>query len=546
MEREVSQYLSAPSPEVRWGLLPERLRGIVGTEAEWLRLMKLHSISVQSTYNPAYGMDEAGYINEVLTVSRERGMLYPYHLAEAITAYKSLDSPFEYYVEMIVERMRSERSYDTIPSFAAADCVRLVQCGRNEFIHALNACRSKGWLWKRRRNLIAKQLPSAPPVEMPVSHWWEVHATKAAAGALAAASAKGGRAALSRPAPSMGSVRVRAASVLASIRDATSKDGPTADDSASHAEEGDGDGEEGGGGGGAGSPTERDGALGAIEVETLSQIVSGAADGEPVLLAGMLQREALGALHAAGLVRFGVPVGETDRIEVRQLTGFVMNRVGNDYLEKLLYEIFVSNDEATSLGTLAALLQQPTELVTRAASIACRLGFARKLTAPTLAASPPGGRWNASWLLAAADGVDPPNDEPAVAADGASLAPTFGASDDATTSERAAGAEPSAGSTKRVALLVDSKMAACLMMSNLNGELKQHAVTLYEVGKVHTHAPAPPTVGGLPYGLAVLTCSALVLPSFGADPTRGARPVCARAHKRRATSHRRGRRPRVL
>ena len=180
MEREVSQYLSAPSPEVRWGLLPERLRGIVGTEAEWLRLMKLHSISVQSTYNPAYGMDEAGYINEVLTASRERGMLYPYHLAEAITAYKSLDSPFEYYVEMIVERMRSERSYDTIPNFTAADAARLLRVGRNEFLHALNECRSKGWLWKRRRGLIMKQLPSAPPPDLPLEDWWVVCASEPA------------------------------------------------------------------------------------------------------------------------------------------------------------------------------------------------------------------------------------------------------------------------------------------------------------------------------------------------------------------------------
>ena len=31
---------------------------------------------------------------------------------------------------------------------------------------------------------------------------------------------------------------------------------------------------------------------------------------------------------------------------------------------------------------------------------------------------------------------------------------------------------------------VDSKLSACLMMSNLAPELKQHAVTLYEVGKI--------------------------------------------------------------
>jgi hypothetical protein len=42
-----------------------------------------------------------------------------------------------------------------------ADCGRLVGVGRNEFLHALKQCRSKGWLWKRRRAIIASSLPAA-------------------------------------------------------------------------------------------------------------------------------------------------------------------------------------------------------------------------------------------------------------------------------------------------------------------------------------------------------------------------------------------------
>ena len=73
-------------------------------------------------------------------------MLYPYHLAADLRV-----SPFEYYQEMMFEHMRAERSYDTIPNFTAADCMRLLRVGRNEFIHAMNVCRSKGWMWKRRK-----------------------------------------------------------------------------------------------------------------------------------------------------------------------------------------------------------------------------------------------------------------------------------------------------------------------------------------------------------------------------------------------------------
>ncbi len=39
------------------------------------------------------------------------------------------------------------------------------------------------------------------------------------------------------------------------------------------------------------------------------------------------------------------------------LEGFVMNRVTGDYFETLLYKIFVSMDEQTTVGEMASLLQ---------------------------------------------------------------------------------------------------------------------------------------------------------------------------------------------
>ena len=39
-----------------------------------------------------------------------------------------------------------------------------------------------------------------------------------------------------------------------------------------------------------------------------------------------------------------------DRIAVPPLKGFVMNRVGHDHMERLLYEIFVSSDEVLAVG----------------------------------------------------------------------------------------------------------------------------------------------------------------------------------------------------
>eukprot|EP00962_Isochrysis_galbana_P052792 scaffold24267_cov90-Isochrysis_galbana.AAC.1 len=86
---------------------------------------------------------------------------------------------------MLHDTLRAERSYDTLPNFTAADASRLLRVGRNEFLHALNECRSRGWLWKRRRNLILKQLPAAPPADLPMEPWWHACASPAALGVAA-------------------------------------------------------------------------------------------------------------------------------------------------------------------------------------------------------------------------------------------------------------------------------------------------------------------------------------------------------------------------
>lgn len=48
-----------------------------------------------------------------------------------------------------------------------------------------------------------------------------------------------------------------------------------------------------------------------------------------------------------------VPIEEDDYIALPPLEGFVMNRVLGDYFETLLYKIFVSIDEHTSVGEVS-------------------------------------------------------------------------------------------------------------------------------------------------------------------------------------------------
>lgn len=60
-------------------------------------------------------------------------------------------------------------------------------------------------------------------------------------------------------------------------------------------------------------------------------------------------------LYRKGFVYLDVPVYESDRIIVPPLEGFVMNRVLGDYFETLLYKIFVSIDEHTSVREVRLL-----------------------------------------------------------------------------------------------------------------------------------------------------------------------------------------------
>ena len=60
--------------------------------------------------------------------------------------------------------------------------------------------------------------------------------------------------------------------------------------------------------------------------------------------------------------------------KVPPLEGFVMNRVQGDFFETLLYKIFVSIDENTTVAELAKILEVDAKKVKDAVSLYCRLG----------------------------------------------------------------------------------------------------------------------------------------------------------------------------
>ncbi|KAI6229034.1 Protein FAM91A1 [Aphelenchoides fujianensis] len=306
---EIEAFIESNTP---WERLPESLQTIMGNSMrEYEKRILDWSVKNQLRHKGnlvrTVKKNAEDYYQLIYHLLLNHLMLFPYHLQDVFVCGLRVTS-FEFYSSMLQNIMKEEKELRfSLPNFTAADALRVLGIGRNQYIDLMNQSRSFRKLFRRRT---VEELLPQQPVDIPLEPW-------------------------------------QARSIFFSAHSWMIRHGCILEQDVKSLE-----------------PQEK---------EILDRLL----EGFPILC-GLLEKQCVCSLYRRGLLYFDVPISDEDYVYVPTLENFVMNRVNSDYLETLLYKIFVAIDGQMSVKELSDVIGVRIELVKNAISIFCRLGFAKK------------------------------------------------------------------------------------------------------------------------------------------------------------------------
>lgn len=115
--------------------------------------------------------NEERYYELVIEKSISYLGIFPYHLADVVTKGLRI-TPFNYYLEVISFLLKADKSYDTLPNFTAADILRVLGIGRNEYLSLISELKTSSNKLFRKSNP-ATFLPKFP-VHISIEEWWKI------------------------------------------------------------------------------------------------------------------------------------------------------------------------------------------------------------------------------------------------------------------------------------------------------------------------------------------------------------------------------------